>query len=298
MASRYCDHRLNLTGRRSLHAVHNHARGAHVSLNLLGYGAGVAIDPGELQDFYLLQIPLAGAARITHRGEEVEASASCATLLNPDRPTQMEWRGDCRKLMVQIDAAFLERVAVDAMGADLPGPIRFDPRVALDTRTGARLRGLALTAARAIDSGVLRLAADDLSLLAVERQLAAALLELQPSNVWHLLRASRPRPSERHLRRAISFIHAFHHADIRLEDIAKAAGIHPRTLQTAFRQTMGHTPMQFLKEVRLDRARYHLLRRHNRASVSEIAFDCGYSHLGRFSRDFRARFGQSPRDTH
>jgi AraC-like DNA-binding protein len=33
------------------------------------------------------------------------------------------------------------------------------------------------------------------------------------------------------------------------------------------------------------------------ASVSEVAFAYGFEHLGRFSIAYRARFGESPRET-
>lgn len=296
VAGRYCQHRLNLVSGRSLSAFHNHARGVHISLNVLGYGGHVAIDPGELTDFYLLQIPLAGHARIAHRGEEVEANARCGTILNPDRPSQMVWRADCVKLMVQIDKAFLARVAVEESGLELPGQVRFDPKVNLNCHVGRRLKTLSLAAARSIDDGTLPLAPQELSLLSMERHLVGALLERQPSNVSHLLTAGRRAVSALHLRRAISYIQDSHHEAISLQDMARAAGAHPRTLQAAFQKAMGVTPMQFLRDVRLDHARYHLMRRRHRPSVTEIAFDCGYTHLGRFSRDFKARFGQSPRD--
>lgn len=297
VTQRYCDHHLDLVSDCPVDVVHNHVRGTHVSLNMLEYGADVSIDPGELKDFYLLQLPLTGSAEIIHRGEVIDANRFCGTLLNPDRPTQMMWRGDCRKLMVQIDAVFLTRIAVEEAGADLPGPVRFDPKVCLTTEAGGRLRALSLAAAQSIDKGNVRLVPQDLTLLALERQLAVTMLETQPSNVSHFLRSPRQKASGFHLRRAIAYIHAHCHESVGLEDIARASGLHHRTLQTAFRENVGVTPIQFLRDVRLDQARFHLLRRQNRASVSEIAYDCGYSHLGRFSRDFRARFGHSPSET-
>ncbi|MFK7764662.1 MAG: AraC family transcriptional regulator [Roseobacter sp.] len=296
VADRYCDHRLDVLGADRLEVQHNHARGTHLSLNLLGYGADVAIDPGELTDFYLLQIPLCGQARILHRGEVVDANPDFGTLLNPDRPTQMIWRGDCRKLMVQIDADFLAQVATQEIAMELPGPIRFDPKVDLHGTAGQRLKALAVAVARAVDDGSLRLSHRDLSLHATEHALARAMLQAQPSNVSHLLNATQKPGSAYHLRRATAYINAHFHETIGLDEIASAAGVHRRTLQSVFRSELGLSPLEYVKNTRLDHACYHLSKRHNRASVTEIAFDCGYSHLGRFSRDFRLRFGCAPRD--
>jgi AraC-like DNA-binding protein len=297
VSARYCDHRLTLATGRDLDVRHNHVRGAQVSLNLLSYGGDVCIDPGELHDFYLLQIPLTGAARIRHRSEDVDASPQCGTILNPDRPTQMEWNADCSKLMVQIRASFLDTVAEQELGTALPGPIRFDTAVDLTRPQGQRLRRLAVASARAVEAGVLPVTQQTLTTLSAERQMALNLLTLQPSNISHMLTRAERTCTSPQLRRAVEFIHASFHEDIRLEDIAAAAGAHPRTLQTGFRAQFGQSPITYLRDVRLDQARYRLGRRTNRESVTDVAFGCGYSHLGRFSRDYRARFGFAPSAT-
>ncbi len=296
VAQRYCDHRLNLVRGRKVDVSHNHVRGSHVSLNLLGYGGDVAIDPGELQDFYLLQIPLAGAARIAHRQEQVDATPDCATILNPDRPTKMEWRHDCIKLMMQIDAAFLHRVARENTDAPLPGQIRFAPTVDLTRDQGQFLKRMAITSAQAFEAGTLPPASQDLQLMATEREIALALLHHQPNNMSHLFAAAPPPMTPRSIRRALDFMHAHFSESIRLDDIAKATGQHPRTLQIGFRRALGKSPMAYLRDLRLDTAKFHLSRRQNRPRISDVAYDCGFSHLGRFSRDFRARFGQTPSD--
>ncbi|MGH1356665.1 MAG: AraC family transcriptional regulator [Thalassovita sp.] len=297
VSARYCEHRLNLSSGRDLDVRHNHVRGAHVSLNLLSYGGDVSIDPGELNDFYLLQIPLSGAARIQHRNDEIDASPRRGTILNPDRPSQMEWRADCTKLMVQIRASFLNSVAEQQLGAALPGPIRFDTAVNLERAQGRRLRQLAAASARAVEAGILPVSQQTLTTLSAERQMALNLLMLQPSNISHILAHAQGACTSPQLRRAVEFIQTSFHEDIRLEDIAKAAGAHPRTVQTGFRQHFGLSPIAYLRDVRLDQARYRLGRRMNRESVTDVAFGCGYSHLGRFSRDYRARFGFAPSAT-
>ncbi|MCR9123982.1 MAG: AraC family transcriptional regulator [Phyllobacteriaceae bacterium] len=294
VAGRFCDHRLTLDGGKGVSVRHNHVGGAHISLNMLGYGGDVAIDPGMLGDFYLLQIPLTGTALIAHRGEEVCAAPERATILNPDRPTRMQWRADCRKLLVQIDERFLHRVAEEAVGAALPGPVRFDPAIDLRARAGRKLRMLALTMVGAADEGRLFTGRPGLRDMSTEREFVRLLLTLQPSNVAHMMRPDADAARPVHLRRAVDFIHGHYAEPICLDDIAASAGVHPRNLQIGFKKAFGRSPIRYLRDVRLDAARYHLSARQNRESVTETAFACGFSHLGRFSRDYRARFGQLP----
>ena len=62
----FCPHFLSPGTRHGegFHAVHRSARQGFYSLNLVGYGCEVEIDPGELSNFFLLQIPLAGSADV------------------------------------------------------------------------------------------------------------------------------------------------------------------------------------------------------------------------------------------
>jgi transcriptional regulator GlxA family with amidase domain len=55
--------------------------------------------------------------------------------------------------------------------------------------------------------------------------------------------------------------------------------------------------MEFLTEQRLQSAREKLVTGHLEASVSSIALDCGFNHLGRFSQVYRRRFGERASDT-
>lgn len=290
----FCDHRLDIRHGSRLRVSHDHISGTEVSLNALGYGAEVEIDPGQLQHFYLLQFPLSGAARILHRGETIEACADMATILNPDRDTRMTWGEGCQKLLLQVNRGHLERVAQDLIGSELPGAVRFDPRVDLTRAGGQRLLQRVVAAARAATDGDLWRDGAGLNETWAERELATVLLENQPSNVSHMLWRTRRAPTSREMRRAIDFLHENMSEPLRVEDIAREAGLNVRSLQLGFKAAFGMSPMRYLRDIRLDEARYRLSRRQNRESVTEVAYSVGFSHLGRFSQDYRARFGVSP----
>ena len=59
VTQKFCDHAL-MPGQahHSFHTRHNHVAGRSVSLNYLRYSSEVRIDPGELDRFYLVQLPL------------------------------------------------------------------------------------------------------------------------------------------------------------------------------------------------------------------------------------------------
>ena len=78
--------------------------------------------------------------------------------------------------------------------------------------------------------------------------------------------------------------------------IARAAGMSVRALHYAFRHNRACTPGEFVRERRLDRARDLLAETAGR-TVTEVALDCGFNHMGDFSAAYRRRFGETPSQT-
>ena len=66
----------------------------------------------------------------------------------------------------------------------------------------------------------------------------------------------------------------------------------------AFADHFQMSPYDYLTKTRLDRARRALLSGDPAfRTVTAVAVDHGFSHLGRFSRDYREAFGELPRET-
>ncbi|MCA9539226.1 MAG: AraC family transcriptional regulator, partial [Myxococcales bacterium] len=68
-------------------------------------------------------------------------------------------------------------------------------------------------------------------------------------------------------------------------------------LQAAFRTFRGTTPLSFLREQRIERARQQLLRGEESTTIARVVHDLGLGSPGRFSADYKRRFGESPSAT-
>lgn len=80
--------------------------------------------------------------------------------------------------------------------------------------------------------------------------------------------------------------------------LAIAAGATQRTLERGFREILGMTPATYLRRHRMNRAQHALAHADPRSTtVTEIALDWGFSHLGRFSVEYRDMFGDAPSRT-
>jgi AraC-like DNA-binding protein len=99
-------------------------------------------------------------------------------------------------------------------------------------------------------------------------------------------------------RQARDFIEANHHEAIRLVDLSRVTGVGVRTLQRAFREYFALSISDYLKMIRLAAAHRDLAAADpSQESVTAIALRRGFTHLGRFSVEFRDRFGESPGET-
>lgn len=93
--------------------------------------------------------------------------------------------------------------------------------------------------------------------------------------------------------RAIRFIEAnLCNPDLGVHDIAVELGVSIRTVQTMF-ATMGTTPNGYVLARRLARASDMLLV-NPQMSITEIAFDLGFSESSYFARCFRHHYGTAP----
>jgi AraC family transcriptional regulator, exoenzyme S synthesis regulatory protein ExsA len=77
----------------------------------------------------------------------------------------------------------------------------------------------------------------------------------------------------------------------RLQDLARVCHVSMRTLQRHFRKHYNTTLSEWMRELRLERARILLTQAE---SVKYVAFELGYKQPSHFTRDFKGRFGVPP----
>jgi AraC-like DNA-binding protein len=76
-------------------------------------------------------------------------------------------------------------------------------------------------------------------------------------------------------------------------DMADLVSLSPSAFAHLFRDVTGRSPYQFLKEMRLDRARELLV--DGNFTVARISKEVGYASVSHFISEFRGRFGVTPR---
>lgn len=295
VAAVFCPHRLDCDGR-GFHARHHHLAGQDLSMNYIEYGATTRIVPGQLEDFYLVQMPLSGGARIRNGAQDYLSSPSRAAVLNPHLPTAMEWQAGTRQILLQIRRSAMQKHLEAQLEQASGMPLTFHGALDLTSGAGAVLRRLVLWLVAEADAGSAPFG-PGLMARQIEGTLLSGLLEASDHDHRTRLDRRHAAPRPRHLRLAEGFIEAHLDQQITLEDVANAAGISPRGLQLAFRHYRNTTPLGFWRAARLARAHSDLLQADTATRVTEIALRWGFNHFGRFSELYRSRYGLCPSDT-
>lgn len=114
-----------------------------------------------------------------------------------------------------------------------------------------------------------------------------------------LVRLTATEQSNRHadtlpprLRQALACMERRFTSDLAIAEVAHSCGISPAGLRNLFRACLGQTPLQYLNNLRLARARQML--RDPEYSIKEIAAACGFSDPNYFTRLHRRYFGHAP----
>lgn len=92
--------------------------------------------------------------------------------------------------------------------------------------------------------------------------------------------------------RVIQYIHANFHEALDVGTLAGGANMSPSVFHRRFKEITSTPPLQYLKTLRLHKARMLMVREGFR--VGEAAERVGYDSPSQFSREFRRLFGRSP----
>lgn len=296
VASVFCPHRLEpIGGNYKLDAWQTFRNVKNIGVGAMGYGADVAIEPGRLGDFYLLMLPYRGSALIDAEQRRVEASPMLGSILNPVDYVSMRWSKDCAKFMLRIERETIQHQLTLQLGKRPRAPVIF--RVALERQGGGGAWwdyvGLLLRELeRASHAGDPTLAAQHL-----ENVILASLVESHAHNYSEELTGRVSRVAPRHVRLVEQYIEAHAGEPVSLEDLVRVSGVSGRALFDGFRRFRETSPMAFLRDVRLHRARDALLDACPGETVSAIAARWGFFEFGRFAGQYRSRFGESPSET-
>lgn len=101
-----------------------------------------------------------------------------------------------------------------------------------------------------------------------------------------------PNTIDHRIHSLIEWISARYAETMTIREMAELTGYSQRYFRKAFSKATGMSPMQFLAQIRIDRAKHLLF---EPLSIKQIARAVGYQDPLHFSKQFKVRMGYSPK---
>jgi len=294
----FVPHRLDVAGcRQALDVCISQVSIGCVSLVYHRHGASVRVRPEPLRGFFLLQIPIHGEAYIKVEQQELYCSPKMGVMISPNVGVDMQFGSGCEHLIVRIEKSDLERDLEGQLGCSLGAALEFSPAVPLAAPGSREIAVLLrlMTTSLLEGGGMCSSAFTRKHMVSL---LLSALLTCLDHNYRSELAGSVHLPGPGYLDKAKEFIRENVREAIDPEDIAAAVHVSARALYAAFKTSLNTTPMRYLKQLRLDMVRETLHDLDPRqASVTTVALEHGFQHLGHFCEAYKERFGELPGET-
>ncbi|AJC22878.1 AraC family transcriptional regulator [Pandoraea pulmonicola] len=262
-----------------------------LSLSRLRYGGDVTVVPARPdEDNFIISLPLGGKANFAYGAASTGLSRGHGTIVGPYHEFRLDIGASFDQLMLRLNRQRVESVCASMLGTARLEPVHFDLALAAPPAPWLTLLETAASLTALGNSQ-----AYPRLLLQLEELLIETLLLTQPNSFSESLNATPRRAPAAQIRRAMAYMLERIGEPIRLSDVARECGVSLRSMQLGFQRDLDVSPAQWLRAQRLERA-YEALASATPGSVSvtDVALQWGFVHLGEFSAHFRRRYGKKP----
>jgi AraC-like DNA-binding protein len=289
----YCPHEVKVRGNSpgaisTLEIIHD---GLQPVVDLK-YSMPVRVDPGDFHHLMLMQTCVEGSGTAVQGDARAEWRRGQTLPLSPGLNTQLDFDGRFAQRAVRVDIGHLESLCSRLLNFPLDRPLRFELRPFSSDLERAWDRAVGLISAYAQMNIVLPQPAA----LSFNEFMLSMVLTQHPHNYTDDLRKHSRAAAPRIVREAEHWMRTGG-AEVSASTIAARVGVSLRSLEVGFRGFRQSTPTQYLRKIRLERARAALLAPPASTTVTSVALDNGFFHPGRFSAYYLAAFAETPSQT-
>ncbi|KXO99269.1 helix-turn-helix transcriptional regulator [Tsukamurella pseudospumae] len=272
---------------------------ADLGVVYLEQGTPIDVDILDRIDYYDLMIAVAGSNRLELVGADGGAviEGGVAAVLSPAMRARMRMDGSYRQLHLRLERAAVQERLEALAGRPVGGPVVFEVGMDLGAPGLRSWSGALRSLLRDLDDEA-GLATDPVMARHWRDLLITGLLVSHRHNQSELLHdrdADRVHP--RTFQRALDHIEAGLSGPLSVPDVAAHVGVSVRSLQRAFQDRLALSPSAYILGERLDRVRAELVTPDSGRTVTETAYDWGFTHPSRFAGMYRRRFGETPSQT-
>ncbi|SRR5690606_37594748 len=272
-----------------------HQADGGISFSLLRYGVEVEISGPPQISKYQIQLIRSGTCRLSHGKQDYELRTGEAVLINPYYSTRSIYQGGCEKLIVAIDKNLLEAKLNSRLGFMTTQRLEFSGLIDRSTCDGTFLLNLLNAYCETWDLQASQSGFAAVNQIMRDTVTDAIILCARNSHSELLAKEDGPDPA---IRRIAEYVTANIQDDISVADLAAEVNIGERRLFKIFQLHLQTTPLLYIKSVKLQHVKKAIEQTAcNGRTVTDIATDYGFGHLGRFSMEYRRIHGELPSET-
>jgi AraC-like DNA-binding protein len=258
--------------------------------------SGMEVTFTEPPDAYAIYLPVSGNMELGSRGRHLVSRPGTIIAADLSESDVLRLHPERSHIGIAFNRDAVKQHLSELLDAPVLRDLNLATEVSLQSSAYARLAGLGQLLWDSLAKG----GEKTIDLRSTEylfRTILVSVLEGIPHHYSEQLGRPVSPAMPRQVKRAIDYMVANLGAALDVGDIAREAGVRVRALQIAFQQFKQMSPLDYLRHLRLEAVRRDILAGARGATVSDIARRCGFSHMGRFSAQYREAFGELPTES-
>lgn len=268
-----------------------------VTLSEIAVGSDLPMDGAQPCGSYRVIVVQAGRAEFEHKGHSVIGGPGSAAVFAPEGLGTGQWDAGSKMICFKIDRSAVDDALSDALGRHVASQIDFTPVMPTSAAPTRSWINMLVSFKEQFFRPDSVLNQPLVGLPFVDGLVRGFLLAAEHPHLDALTGDERL-AAPRAIRTAVEIIEEEAHLPLTLSSIAARCHISVRTLQQGFQRHLNTSPMAYLRAVRLRRAHETLLRSDpSVVTVASVAYQWGFSNLGRFAAAHAARYRETPTET-
>ncbi len=280
-------------------SFHFSARGVHLPhmwISSLSYKGNPVLGPVEPGDYHTLQVIPSGTFLFEIDGQKRSANPAQALMLSSGQRVRLQPADNSYCLSLVVKDKDLKDIISTWIGHSRIPPIEFQKQLVMTNPGVISFLSYLHTIVNDLDrsSNLLQMPA---AVASLENMLLSYMLCGLEHNLVDFLNTRTPEAGSKQVREVEEYLEANSSKAISMKLLTQVTGHSSRSIYRAFKRYRNYTPMEFLKKERIRLARNKLLHPKPNATVTSIAYECGFTHLGRFSNEYKRCFSEKPSET-
>ncbi|MCU4368967.1 helix-turn-helix domain-containing protein [Acinetobacter courvalinii] len=288
-----CPHRFDVETQQPLNTRLNGFSFGNGALYDLKYSAPVVICIDDSSSFYLFRITLEGQCQVGGTNQQLLQSAGIMSVTHPHTRQQIVTNQYCRNIILKLSKQEIETQLFKMLGHTCQAPVCFDSGLSCTAEGMSAIVETLNYLCHAYHN------IQNWSFISASftQYLIELILLKIPNNYSEQLNAQRQQLVPGYIKKAQQYIQDNLHQAISLATLSQYCEVSIRSLQKGFSQYLQQTPVEYIREQRLERIHLALQQAQTDETVTDILLDHGIQSFGHFSTLYKKRFGCLPSHT-